>query len=73
MFDFSTEDLPSYIPGYEEWLEEREKETAYDAYDAYDEYIDRLIDEQKLGEKEVKKKEREEEKENDEQKRKKTI
>ena len=69
MFDFSTEDLPSYIPGYEEWLEEREKETAYDAYD---EYIDRLIDEQKLGEKEEKK-EREEEKENDEQKRKKTI
>ena len=45
MFDFSTEDLPSYIPGYDEWLEEREKETDYDAYD---EYIDRLIDEQIL-------------------------
>lgn len=72
MFDFSTEDLPSYIPGYEEWLEEREQETDYGSYDAYDEYIDRLIDEQKLGEKEEKK-EREEEKENDEQKRKKTI
>ena len=70
MFDGSTEDLPSYIPGYEEWLEEREKETAYDAYDAY---IDRLIDERELGEKEVEKKEREEEKENDEQKREKTI
>ena len=70
MFDFSTEDLPSYIPGYEEWLEEREKETAYDTYDAY---IDRLIDERELGEKEVEKKEREEEKENDEQKREKTI
>ena len=69
MFDGSTEDLPSYIPGYEEWLEEREKETAYDAYD---EYIDRLIDERELGEKEVEKKEREEEEEN-EQKRKKTI
>lgn len=69
MFDFSTEDLPSYIPGYDEWLEEREKETAYDAYD---EYIDRLIDERELGEKEVKKKEREEEEEN-EQKREKTI
>ena len=73
MFDFSTEDLPSYIPGYEEWLEEREKETAYGSYDAYDAYIDNLIDEQKLGEKEVEKKEREEEKENDEQKREKTI
>ena len=36
MFDGSTEDLPSYIPGYEEWLEEREKETTYDAYDAYE-------------------------------------
>ena len=69
MFDGSTEDLPSYIPGYEEWLEEREKETAYDAYD---EYIDRLIDERELGEKEVEKKEREEEEEN-EQKREKTI
>ena len=69
MFDGSTEDLPSYIPGYEEWLEEREKETAYDAYDAY---IDRLIDERELGEKEVEKKEREEEEEN-EQKREKTI
>ena len=73
MFDGSTEDLPSYIPGYEEWLEEREQETDYGSYDAYDEYIDNLIDEQKLGEKEEEKKEREEEKENDEQKRKKTI
>lgn len=45
MFDGSTEDLPSYIPGYDDWLEEREKETDYDAYD---EYIDRLIDEQIL-------------------------
>ena len=69
MFDFSTEDLPSYIPGYEEWLEEREKETDYGSYD---EYIDRLIDERKLGEKELEKKEREEEEEN-EQKREKTI
>ena len=73
MFDGSTEDLPSYIPGYEEWLEEREKETDYGSYDAYDKYIDNLIDEQKLGEKELEKKEREEEKENDEQKREKTI
>lgn len=48
MFDFSTEDLTSYIPGYDEWLEEREKETDYGSYDAYDEYIDRLIDEQIL-------------------------
>ena len=69
MFDFSTEDLPSYIPGYEEWLEEREKETDYGSYD---EYIDRLIDERKLSEKELEKKEREEEEEN-EQKREKTI
>ena len=45
MFDGSTEDLPSYIPGYEEWLKEQEKETDYDAYD---EYIDMLIDEQIL-------------------------
>ena len=45
MFTGSTEDLHSYIPGYEEWLEEREKETDYDAYD---EYIDMLIDEQTL-------------------------
>ena len=45
MFDGSTEDLPSYIPGYDEYLEEREKETDYDAYD---EYIDMLIDEQIL-------------------------
>ena len=45
MFNGSTEDLSSYIPGYEEWLEELEKETDYDAYD---EYIDMLIDEQTL-------------------------
>ena len=45
MFDGSTEDLPSYIPGYDEYLEEREKETDYDTYD---EYIDMLIDEQIL-------------------------
>ena len=42
MFDGSTEDLPSYIPGYDEWLEEREQETAYDKY------IERLVDEQIL-------------------------
>ena len=42
MFTGSTEDLPSYIPGYDEYLEEREKETDYD------EYIDMLIDEQIL-------------------------
>lgn len=62
MFDSSTEDLPSYIPGYDEWLEEREQETDYAAYDKY---IDRLIDEQIL--------ERLEKEENDEQKSKKTI
>lgn len=45
MFDGSTEDLPSYIPGYDDWCEEHEKETDYDAYD---EYIDKLIDEQIL-------------------------
>ena len=45
MFDGSTEDLPSYIPGYDEWLEEREQETDYAAYDKY---IERLIDEQIL-------------------------
>ena len=45
MFDGSTEDLSSYIPGYDEYLEELEKETDYDAYD---EYIDMLIDEQIL-------------------------
>ena len=43
MFDGSTEDLPSYIPGYDEYLEEQETD-----YDAYDEYIDMLIDEQIL-------------------------
>ena len=62
MFDGSTEDLPSYIPGYDEWLEEQEQETDYAAYDKY---IDRLIDEQIL--------ERLEKEENDEQKRKETI
>ena len=45
MFDGSTEDLSSYIPGYDEYLEELEKETNYDAYD---EYINMLIDEQIL-------------------------
>ena len=59
MFDGSTEDLPSYIPGYDEWLEEREQETAYDKY------IERLVDEQIL--------ERLEKEEKDEQKRKETI
>ena len=43
MFDGSTEDLPSYIPGYDEYLEEQETD-----YDAYDEYINMLIDEQIL-------------------------
>lgn len=42
MFDGSTEDLPSYIPGYDEYLEQQKKETDYD------EYIDMLIDEQIL-------------------------
>ena len=59
MFDGSTEDLPSYIPGYDEWCEEREQETDYDKY------IERLVDEQIL--------ERLEKEENDEQKSKKTI
>ena len=45
MFNGSTEDLPSYIPGYDEWLEEREQETDYAAYDKY---IERLVDEQIL-------------------------
>ena len=62
MFDGSTEDLPSYIPGYDEWLEEREQETDYAAYDKY---IDRLVDEQIL--------ERLEKEEKDVQKRKETI
>ena len=62
MFDGSTEDLPSYIPGYDEWLEEQEQETDYAAYDKY---IERLVDEQIL--------ERLETEENDEQKSKKTI
>ena len=62
MFDGSTEDLPSYIPGYDEWLEEQEQETDYAAYDKY---IERLIDEQIL--------ERLEKEEKDEQKSKKTI
>ena len=62
MFDGSTEDLPSYIPGYDEWLEEREQETDYSAYDKY---IERLVDEQIL--------ERLEKEEKDEQKRKETI
>ena len=62
MFDGSTEDLPSYIPGYDEWLEEQERNIDYAAYDKY---IDRLIDEQIL--------ERLEKEEKDEQKRKETI
>ena len=59
MFDGSTEDLPSYIPGYDEWLEERKTD-----YAAYDEYIERLVDEQILERLET---------ENDEQKNEKTI
>lgn len=43
MFDGSTEDLPSYIPGYDEYLEEQETD-----YAAYDKYIERLVDEQIL-------------------------
>jgi hypothetical protein len=39
-----TQDLPSYIPGYDEYLEQQKQETD----DAYDEYIDTLIDEQIL-------------------------
>ena len=62
MFDGSTEDLPSYIPGYDDWLEKQEQETDYAAYDKY---IDRLIDEQIL--------ERLEKEKNDEQKNEKTI
>lgn len=62
MFDNSTEDLLSYIPGYDEWLEEQERNIDYAAYDKY---IDRLINEQIL--------ERLEKEENDEQKTKKTI
>ena len=58
---FETEDLPSYIPGYDEWLEEQEQETDYAAYDKY---IERLVDEQILERLET---------ENDEQKSKKTI
>lgn len=61
MFDGSTEDLPSYIPGYDEWLEEQEQETDYAAYDKY---IERLVDEQILERLE---------KEKDEQKNEKTI
>lgn len=61
MFDGSTEDLPSYIPGYDDWCEEQEKETDYDAYD---DYIDRIVDEQILERLE---------KEKNEQKRKETI
>ena len=45
MFDGSTEDLSSYIPGYDEYLEELERNINYDAYD---EYINMLIDEQIL-------------------------
>ena len=58
-----TEDLLSYIPSYDEWLEEQ------DINIDYDEYIDNLIrettDEQIL--------ERLEKEENDEQKSKETI
>lgn len=60
MFDGSTEDLPSYIPGYDEWLEEQETD-----YAVYDKYIERLVDEQIL--------ERLEKEEKDEQKNEKTI
>ena len=45
MFTGSTEDLSSYIPGYDEYLEELERNIDYDAYD---EYINMLIDEQIL-------------------------
>lgn len=45
MFDGSTEDLPSYIPGYDDWCEKQERETDYAAYDKY---IERLVDEQIL-------------------------
>lgn len=62
MFDGLTEDLPSYIPGYDEWLEEQERNIDYAAYDKY---IERLVDEQIL--------ERLEKEEKDEQKSKKTI
>ena len=62
MFDGSTEDLPSYIPGYDEYLEEQERNIDYAAYDKY---IERLVDEQIL--------ERLEKEENDEQKSKKAI
>lgn len=37
-----TEDLPSYIPGYDEYLEQREQDIDYD------EYIDKIVDEQIL-------------------------
>lgn len=61
MFDGSTEDLPSYIPGYDEYLEEQERNIDYAAYDKY---IERLVDEQILERLE---------KENNEQKSKKAI
>ena len=60
MFDYSTEDLTSYIPGYDEYLEEQETD-----YAAYDKYIERLVDEQIL--------ERLEKEEENEQKNEKTI
>ena len=56
-----TQDLPSYIPGYDDWCEKQEQETDCDAYD---DYIDRIVDEQILERLE---------KEKDEQKRKETI
>lgn len=61
MFDNSTEDLTSYIPDYDEWLEEQERNIDYAAYDKY---IERLVDEQILERLET---------ENDEQKTKETI
>lgn len=43
---FETEDLPSYIPGYDEWCEERQQED-------YDNgYIDEMIEEMLMEERE---------------------
>ena len=56
MFDGSTEDLPSYIPGYDEYLEETNQtpEDVFDDYaddmyeqDMYD-YYQKLEDENKF-------------------------
>ena len=58
-----TEDLLSYIPGYDEWLEEQDENIDYDEY--IDSLIREITDEQIL--------ERLEKEENDEQKSKETI